>query len=39
MSCPKTKLISAYLDKELGAGEKTAFEAHVQGLRQLLAYA
>jgi anti-sigma factor RsiW len=31
MSCPKTKLISAYLDKELGRGEKTAFEAHVQG--------
>ncbi len=31
MSCPKTKLISSYLDKELGLGEKTAFEAHVQG--------
>jgi anti-sigma factor RsiW len=31
MSCPKTKLISAYLDKELGLGEKTIFEAHVQG--------
>lgn len=31
MSCPKTKLISAYLDNELGSGEKTAFEAHVQG--------
>jgi anti-sigma factor RsiW len=31
MSCPKTKLISAYLDKELGLGEKTVFEAHVQG--------
>jgi len=31
MSCPKTKLISAYLDKELSPGEKTAFEAHVQG--------
>ena len=31
MSCPKTKLISAYLDKELGLGEKTAFESHVQG--------
>jgi anti-sigma factor RsiW len=30
MSCPKTKLISAYLDKELGLDEKTAFEAHVQ---------
>jgi len=31
MSCPKTKLISAYLDKELRLREKTAFEAHVQG--------
>jgi anti-sigma factor RsiW len=31
MSCPKTKLISAYLDKELGLGEKTAFETHLQG--------
>lgn len=31
MSCPKSKLISAYLDKELGLGEKTAFEAHLQG--------
>ncbi len=31
MSCPKSKLISAYLDKELGFGEKTAFEAHLQG--------
>ena len=31
MSCPKSKLISAYLDKELQLGEKTAFEAHVQG--------
>jgi anti-sigma factor RsiW len=31
MSCPKTKLISAYLDNEVGPGEKTAFEAHVQG--------
>jgi anti-sigma factor RsiW len=31
MSCPKTKLISAYLDKEIGLGEKTSFEAHVQG--------
>ena len=30
MSCPKTKLISAYLDKDLGLGEKIAFEAHVQ---------
>ncbi len=31
MSCPKTKLISAYLDKEMGLGEKTAFETHLQG--------
>ena len=31
MSCPKTKLISAYLDKEMGPGEKTAFETHLQG--------
>ena len=31
MSCPKTKLISAYLDNEVGLGEKAAFEAHVQG--------
>jgi anti-sigma factor RsiW len=31
MRCPKTKLISAYLDQEIGLREKTAFEAHVQG--------
>jgi anti-sigma factor RsiW len=31
MSCPKTKTISAYLDKELGRDEMTEFEAHVQG--------
>lgn len=31
MSCPKTKIISAYLDKELGHGERTSIEAHVQG--------
>ncbi len=31
MSCPKTKLISAYLDNELGLADKTAFEAHAQG--------
>jgi anti-sigma factor RsiW len=31
MICPKTKLISAYLDKELGLGEKNAFESHLQG--------
>jgi anti-sigma factor RsiW len=30
MSCPKTKLISAYLDKEMGRGEKSAFETHLQ---------
>jgi anti-sigma factor RsiW len=33
MSCPKSKLISAYLDKELGPGEKTAFETHAQGCK------
>jgi anti-sigma factor RsiW len=31
MSCPKSKLISEYLDKEMGLGEKTAFETHLQG--------
>ncbi len=31
MICPKTKLISAYLDQEMELGEKTAFETHVQG--------
>jgi anti-sigma factor RsiW len=31
MSCPKKELISAYLDKEMGPGEKTAFETHLQG--------
>jgi len=31
MSCPNTKLISAYLDQEMGLREKTAFEAHVPG--------
>jgi anti-sigma factor RsiW len=31
MICPKTTLISAYLDKELGLGEKAALEAHLQG--------
>jgi len=29
MSCPKSKLISAYLDQEMELREKTAFEAHV----------
>ena len=31
MSCPKSKLISAYIDKEMELGEKTAFETHLQG--------
>jgi AhpD family alkylhydroperoxidase len=31
MSCSKSKLISTYLDKEMGASEKIAFEAHLQG--------
>ena len=31
MSCPKTELISAYLDEEVGPGEKTRFETHLQG--------
>jgi anti-sigma factor RsiW len=31
MSCSKSKLVSAYLDKEMGLGEKTAFETHFQG--------
>ena len=31
MSCPKTKLISAYLDKEMGLGEKSSFESHLKG--------
>jgi anti-sigma factor RsiW len=31
MSCSKSKLVSAYLDKEMGPGEKTAFETHFQG--------
>jgi len=31
MSCPKTKLISAYLDKELVLSEKAAFEIHLKG--------
>ena len=30
MSCPKTKLISAYLDEEMGLREKAAFETHLQ---------
>ena len=31
MSCPKTKLISAYFDKEMGLREKTSIETHLQG--------
>ncbi len=31
MSCPKSKFISAYLDKEPGFREKAAFESHLQG--------
>lgn len=31
MSCPKKNLISAYLDQELGFGEKSEFETHVRG--------
>jgi anti-sigma factor RsiW len=31
MSCPKSIGISAYLDNEMRLGEKTAFEAHMQG--------
>jgi anti-sigma factor RsiW len=31
MSCPRTELISAYFDEELGLPEKTAFETHLQG--------
>ena len=30
MSCPKTELISAYLDKEIGFGEKAELETHLQ---------
>jgi anti-sigma factor RsiW len=31
MSCPKTKLISAYFDAELQGSDKIALEAHMQG--------
>jgi anti-sigma factor RsiW len=31
MSCPKSKLISSYLDNEMGPGEKTVFDTHLRG--------
>ncbi len=31
MSCPKSILISAYLDEELQASDRAALEAHLQG--------
>jgi anti-sigma factor RsiW len=31
MSCSKSKHISAYLDKEMWPGEKTAFDTHLHG--------
>jgi anti-sigma factor RsiW len=31
MSCPKSILISEYLDKELHGADRAAFETHVQG--------
>lgn len=31
MSCPKTEIISAYLDQEMGLREKTSVETHLQG--------
>lgn len=31
MSCPQKERISAYVDNELGLGEKAAFEAHAHG--------
>ncbi|MGC1454671.1 MAG: zf-HC2 domain-containing protein [Nitrospirota bacterium] len=34
MSCPKTKLISAYLDAELQGSDKAALETHLQGCVQ-----
>ena len=33
MSCPKTKLISAYLDREVESTEKNALESHILGCR------
>ena len=34
MSCPKVKLISAYLDAELQGSDKAALETHLQGCAQ-----
>jgi len=34
MSCPKSILISAYLDEELQESDKSALETHVQGCAQ-----
>ena len=34
MSCPKTKLISAYLDEELPGGDRAALETHLPGCAQ-----
>jgi anti-sigma factor RsiW len=34
MSCPKSILISAYLDEELQGSDRAALEAHVQGCAQ-----
>ena len=34
MSCPKTKLISVYLDNEMRLREKTSFETHLQDCAQ-----
>jgi anti-sigma factor RsiW len=34
MSCPKTQLISAYLDAELQGSNKAFFETHLQGCAQ-----
>jgi anti-sigma factor RsiW len=37
MSCPKTKLISAYLDEELQGSERTAVDTHMRGCAQCAA--
>ncbi|MHB8846693.1 MAG: anti-sigma factor family protein [Nitrospirota bacterium] len=34
MSCPKSILISAYLDEELQASDRAALESHLQGCAQ-----